>query len=81
MDDYFRVTFEGIQEASIALIASSTSLVEANQQLAKAGVALARVTDAVLHTRDEHEDLRVTVTRLEKLVLELLNRPSGGLPK
>jgi hypothetical protein len=34
--------------------------------------------DAALHAKDEHEDLRVTVARLEGLVLDLVKRLPPG---
>jgi hypothetical protein len=70
MDPYFRDQLEGLKKASEHLIA-------AHQELASAGTALVQVVDAALHAKDEHEDLRVTVNRLEQLVLELRDRLNG----
>lgn len=83
MDDYFHV-LQGIHQTAIALITTSVSLVQANQKLIAAtqtltlaGESITRTTEAALHARDEHEDVRVSVARLEKLVRELLDRDHG----
>ena len=60
MDSIFREMFEGIKQTADGLI------------LANNGIK--RTADAALNVRDEHEDLRESVRRLEGLVLELLNR-------
>jgi hypothetical protein len=55
MADSFRPVFEGLKQVADGLI------------LANEGVK--HVADAVLAARDEHEDLRETVARLESLVV------------
>jgi hypothetical protein len=47
------------------------ALVEASQANARAGEGLKKMADAALHARDEHEDLRERVVRLEGLVTQL----------
>jgi predicted nucleic acid-binding Zn-ribbon protein len=56
MPDPFRPAFEGLQELA-------ENLVRANQALVKS-------VDAVLAAKDEHEDPRETVVRLEGLVVQ-----------
>jgi len=55
--DSFRPVFEGLKQIADGLI------------LANQGIK--NLADAVLAARDEHEDLRETVHRLEGLVLQL----------
>ena len=55
MADSFRSVFESMKEVADGLI------------LANQGIK--RLADAVLAARDEHEDLRETVGRLESLVI------------
>jgi len=55
MADSFRPVFEGLKQVAEGLI------------LANEGVK--KMADAVLAARDEHEDLRETVARLESLVV------------
>lgn len=55
MADSFRPGFEGLKQVADGLI------------LANQGVK--QLADAVLAARDEHEDLRETVARLESLVV------------
>ena len=55
MADSFRPVFESLKQVADGLI------------LANEGIK--RLADAVLAARDEHEDLRETVGRLESLVL------------
>lgn len=57
MADYFRETFEALKQ-------TAEGLIQANQ-------GIKRVVEAALGARDEHEDLRETVHRLESLVLDL----------
>jgi hypothetical protein len=66
--------FEGLRDASVHLQASNEHLVAASREMVNAFGALQRVTAAALHARDEQEDLRESVRRLEALVQELLNR-------
>lgn len=56
MADYFREMFEGLKQTAEALI--------------RANEGLKRAVDAALAAKNEHEDLRETVHRLEALVLE-----------
>jgi len=56
MADYFREMFEGLKQ-------TADGLIQANE-------GVKRVADAALHARNEHEDLRETVQRLEALVME-----------
>jgi hypothetical protein len=55
--DYFRETFEGLKQ-------TAEGLIQANQ-------GIKRAVEAALAAKNEHEDLRETVQRLEGLVLEL----------
>ena len=57
MADYFRETFEGLKQ-------TAEGLIQANQ-------GIKRAVEAALAAKNEHEDLRETVQRLEGLVLEL----------
>jgi hypothetical protein len=66
MADYFRETFEGLKQTAEGLI------------LANQGIK--RAVDAALAAKNEHEDVRETVQRLEALVMELNERlKRGGL--
>lgn len=56
MADYLREMFEGLKQTAEALI--------------RANEGLKRAVDAALAAKNEHEDLRETVHRLEALVLE-----------
>jgi hypothetical protein len=42
--------------------------------LIMANEGIKRIADAALHANGEHEELRETVARLEKLVLDLVER-------
>jgi hypothetical protein len=55
MDNTFRPVFEALKQTADGLI------------LANEGIK--KLADAVLNARDEHEDLRETVARLESLVI------------
>ena len=55
MADSFRPVFDGLKQVAEGLI------------LANEGIK--KLADAVLEARDEHEDLKETVTRLESLVV------------
>jgi hypothetical protein len=57
MADTFRPVFEAMKQTADGLI------------LANEGIK--KMADAVLSARDEHEDLRETVARLEGLVIQL----------
>jgi hypothetical protein len=65
MDSYFHDAFEGLQ-------ACARHLMSASQEINQAGAELIKVTTAALHAKNEHEDLRETVHRLEGTVLELV---------
>ena len=62
MADSFRPVFEDLKAAAQHLMAASN-------EVHLAGAAIVRVTDAALQAKDEHEDLRETVHRLESLVI------------
>jgi hypothetical protein len=61
MADSFRPAFEGLRDAAQHLVA-------ANGEIQEAGAAIVRATNAALTAKEEHEDLRETVARLESLV-------------
>lgn len=63
MENYYRDAFEGLRDAAQHLMAAST-------EIHHAGAALVTVADRVLHAKNEHEDLKETVARLEALVME-----------
>jgi len=50
---------------------TAVALVEASQATARAGEGLKKMAAAALDAKDEHEDLRETVHRLEGLVMQL----------
>lgn len=56
MADYFREMFESLKQ-------TAEGLIQANE-------GIKRAVDAALASKNEHEDLRETVHRLEGLVLE-----------
>ena len=60
MTDPFRDMFEALKQ-------TADGLIQANEGIKK-------MADAALLVRDEHEDLRETVARLEALVLELVRK-------
>lgn len=60
MEPYFREMFDGLKKTADGLIL-------ANEGIKKA-------VDAALRAKDEHEGLRETVQRLEKRVLDLVER-------
>jgi ABC-type transporter Mla subunit MlaD len=67
MSDAFRPVFDAIKESTIAFV-------EASEANARAGRALGKLADAAMQAREEHEDLRETVARLETLVRDLIRR-------
>jgi hypothetical protein len=67
MSDPYREMFDGLRQAAEALV-------QASEALQRAGVAITAIAQAALNARDEQEDLRETVGRLETLVLELVRR-------
>lgn len=64
MTDSFRPVFKAMKETAVALV-------EASQAIARAGDGLTKMADAVLAAKDEHENLRETVHRLEGVVMQL----------
>jgi hypothetical protein len=62
MADTFRPVFDAMQETAAAFV-------EASEANARAGRGIQKMLDAAMHAREEHEDLRVTVNRLEALVI------------
>ena len=62
MPDYFRNAFEGLKDAAQHLMAAS-------HEIQLAGGALVRTSEAVLGAKEEHDDIRETVRRLEDLVM------------
>ena len=78
MPDYFRESFEGLRTATQQMQTAHGFIVEANHAMQQASHAMQRAGDAMtgamsgmLQAKEEHEDLRVTVARLEGLVLDL----------
>jgi hypothetical protein len=67
MTDDFREMFEAMRDTAVALVQAS----EAN---ARAGEGIKKMAEAALHAREEREDLRDTVARLEALVLDLVRK-------
>jgi hypothetical protein len=67
MDQHWREALEGLKE-------STDHLITASQAIAHAGVAITKTIEALEAAHAEHEDLAVTVARLEGLVLELVER-------
>lgn len=71
MTDPFREMFEALKH-------TAEGMIQANEGIKK-------MADAALRARDEHEDLRETVGRLEGLVLDLVRRsmppPPSGPPQ
>lgn len=57
MADHFRETLEGLKQTAEGLI--------------QANLGIKRAVEAALAAKNEHEDLRETVHRLEALVLDL----------
>jgi predicted nucleic acid-binding Zn-ribbon protein len=64
MADSFRPVFDAIKETTVAFV-------EASEANARAGRGLEKMLDAAMQAREEHEDLRETVHRLEGLVIQL----------
>jgi hypothetical protein len=58
MDRYFREMFEALKQ-------TADGLIQANE-------GIKRLASAALTAKDEHEDLRETVDRLEHTVLDLV---------
>ena len=65
------------------LQAAHGALVDASQAMLRAGEHVVTATEAALHARGEHEELRETVNRLQATVLDLVRevkalRENGG---
>ena len=80
MDTPFREWFEALKhtaqaqiDANEALARAHEAMARANEAMARANAGLTRAGEAGLRANEEHEDLRDTVARLEKLVLEQSN--------
>lgn len=69
MSDSFRPVFAAMKETAAALVEASEANQRANEALQRAGAGIAKMADAAMEAREEHEDLRVTVGRLETLVI------------
>jgi hypothetical protein len=89
--DAYRPVFDAMLKATQDLQAANGFLVTAHEALVQAGEAqqhagqhLTDALTAVMSARDEHEDLRETVGRLEHLVMDLavevraLRGPNGS---
>jgi hypothetical protein len=91
MADAFRPVFDAMKESAAMLTqageASQQTVVTSQLSLAaiqRAGAYVLAMADAAMQVREEHEDLRVAVQRLEGLVTqlstevrELRDRPSS----
>lgn len=69
MADSYRPLFEGLKETAAALVQASEANQQANLALQRAGAGITKMADAAMDAREEHEDLRETVARLEHLVI------------
>ena len=58
-----------MKQVAEGLIRTNNGLIDANEGLVYANEGYKKLADALLATRDEHEDLRETVARLESLVI------------
>jgi len=74
MRDDYQAIFTALHQATQASIAANAQLIATNAQLAAIGQALGAATEATRHARDEHEDMRETIQRLEALVTDLQRR-------
>lgn len=63
MDSVFREMFEALKH-------TAEHMIEAHQHMILATEGVKRATEAALRPKDEHEDLRETVRRLEGLVTQ-----------
>jgi hypothetical protein len=90
MTKYFDDVFDGLKRAgqlaadAVNRQQQATELSRQASELTTQAVGeLVAVADAAIHAHDEEEDLRVTVDRLEKLVIELVRRlpPSDAIGK
>lgn len=78
MPDSFGPVFDAMKESAAMLAqageASQQAVVASQMSLAaiqRAGAYVMAMADAATHAREEHEDLRVAVHRLEGLVAQL----------
>jgi hypothetical protein len=62
MADPFRPVFEALKQVADGLIMANQGIIAANE-------GIKTLANAVLSAREEHEDLRETVHRLESLVI------------
>jgi hypothetical protein len=70
MDAAFREMFEGLKQTAEGIRQAGEGIIVASE-------GMKRTADAAMHANSEHEELRETVSRLEKLVLELVERKNG----
>jgi X-X-X-Leu-X-X-Gly heptad repeat protein len=68
--DPFQPMIEGLQRAT-------NGLVQANAGLVEASTGIAQLAEAMRGAYQEHEDMRETIQRLERLVLDLRDRIDG----
>jgi methyl-accepting chemotaxis protein len=73
MDGYFRQTLEHMKTAAAEMQAANAAALQSAEHSRRAFDALKEAVDHVLHAKDEHEDLRDTVHRLEATVIELVH--------
>ena len=77
MNDFTPI-FKALSDATQELIATNQALIASNQHLTAISRALTDATTATQHARDEGEDVKVTVQRLETLVQELVRRQNDA---
>lgn len=70
MSDPYREMFDGLREVAEALVQTSAALVQANEGLQRAGTAIIVIAEAALHARNEQEDVRESIRRLETLIMK-----------
>jgi ABC-type transporter Mla subunit MlaD len=87
MADHFGKVFDGLQRTNSALMEAAAALQQAGTALLHANEALRDTAQAAMDAHGEQEDLRETVARLERLVLEqtqsireLRDRLNGSAP-
>lgn len=71
MSNRFRPILEKLKTATERVMDASGSLVATNQALGEVVEAIGEAVTATIDAKGEHEDLGVTVHRLEELVMEL----------
>jgi hypothetical protein len=74
MTDYFDEMREGSKETSNGFRVTVRGLTQAVNGLNMVAAGLDRITNAIPPAREEQEDMRETLRRLEVTVLELVNR-------